>query len=197
MCRAEPRFRRPGSSQSAQLALAKLHHDGKLLLARESKESLTASKYPTSTSSKKVSQKAARSRVKSRDQTRKPPPPSLAATHPAFYSKPAQQAIAIKIENSRVQQKHLPHAHPKLSVRTAGPADQLTAPYWQSYVDPKRLAGYGDPALYDPSPRMLKTDTQTIQPSMVSPGFMISLPCGGLVEMATFYGQQPRDPQAA
>jgi hypothetical protein len=56
------------------------------------------------------------------------------------------------------------------------------------YFDPKRLAGFGEPAMTDPSPRMLKIDTQSAQTNIVSPMFMIPLPCGSLVEMAAVYG---------
>jgi hypothetical protein len=35
---------------------------------------------------------------------------------------------------------------------------------------------------------MLKIDTQSAQTNIVSPMFMIPLPCGSLVEMAAVYG---------
>jgi len=66
------------------------------------------------------------------------------------------------------------------------PSDD-TKPAWQSYSDPRRLTGYGEPALSDASPRLLKIDVRFQQTNVISPMFMIPMPCGSLVELAQYY----------
>jgi hypothetical protein len=123
------------------------------------------------------------SEVKSRGSYRKPIRQSLCATHPAQYAMlpppPPAQEVNLKPPMSSA---HLtqPQAQPCCKIPSPSPV-------YQVYSDPKRLAGFGEPTLPDPSPRMLKIDTHTSQANMVSPTFLISLPCGSLVEMAAVY----------
>jgi hypothetical protein len=118
---------------------------------------------------------------KSRGSYNKPVRQSLCATHPAQYvmAPPPTQTTPLKpsMSSAHVTQPRVP-PH-----RTFPPS-----PPYQVYSDPKRLAGFGEPALPDASPRMLKTDTQSAQSNIVSPMFLVPLPFGSLVEMAAVYG---------
>lgn len=56
----------------------------------------------------------------------------------------------------------------------------------QQVKDPRRITSE-HPAVDDPKVRFLKTDLESTAPSVISPTFMIGLPCGELIEAAHVY----------
>lgn len=58
---------------------------------------------------------------------------------------------------------------------------------WKIYSDPNKLLS-AEPQFDDPMYRMLKMDVDPDQPNVVSPLFMIGMPCGSLIEAANYYG---------
>jgi hypothetical protein len=167
-----------------QLALSKMHADQQELYRFECKSKPAKPRASNPKNPKQyrgIRPKLPSSEVKSRGSYSKPIRQSLCATHPAQYAMapPPAQKFNLKPPMSSAhltQPQALPHdniPHP--------------SPLYQVYSDPKRLAGFGEPALSDPSPRMLKIDTHTSQANIVSPMFLVSMPFGSLVESAAFY----------
>lgn len=119
--------------------------------------------------------------------------PALCATHPALY----QKAYITKT----LPPLTLAKLFPDTGLSTAN-SWQLKVPkkvdapptlsyeerlhFSQQVKDPRKITSER-PAVDDPKVRFLKTDLQSNMPSVLSPTFMIGLPCGELVEAAHVY----------
>ncbi|EME42301.1 hypothetical protein DOTSEDRAFT_36200 [Dothistroma septosporum NZE10] len=119
---------------------------------------------------------------------------ALCATHPSLYRQPqimktlpslplAELFPDADLINYEGWQMRAPKK--ALIVPTLPYEDRLH--FSQQVKDPRKITSER-PGVDNPMVRFLKTDLQANSPSVISPTFMIGLPCGELVEAAHVYG---------
>lgn len=115
-------------------------------------------------------------------------PPALCATHPSLFKAPStpkhqtQTMLPTLPPETRNGIKSKPD--PK---SMQPPTRRVPASPWKVYTDPNKLLS-AEPQFDDPMYRMLKMDVNPDQPKVVSPLYMIGMPCGSLLEAANYYG---------
>lgn len=170
------------SHDTAQQALAAMRQDQYFYAAQEqqhAKKRRDSRLMEPAVVKKTLPPKKKNKNVVAATRDSKPALPRLAATHPSLYHQPPTEVDA-RMPLPSLQMKPvdvgLDHAQQK---------SQSPVKPWQTYCDPKAstsAAMCGDPRL-----RLLEIDVDPEEPNVISPGWMIALPFGTLVEAACEY----------
>lgn len=108
-------------------------------------------------------------------------PPSLSATHPANYAKPMSTPMSKAMPpppspGFPTQKLSLVAKSPQLSLST--PSSPPPEPPWRKYTDPMWQTST-DPHFWATNRTILRSDRHIKPGNVVSPTWMIGLPCGG------------------
>ena len=112
---------------------------------------------------------------------------ALAATHPSKYNQQVSQLMGPP--PLPPTPRYTPEQTPPRQVVT--PDRATPEPQWRTYTDPMWQTS-SDPHYWSTNCTILKSDRCLETGNVVSPTWMIGLPCGGMVEMAHHYPSEER-----
>ena len=138
---------------------------------------------------------AVQKRRLSRDRMKPPASrkPALCATHPSLYHQPQTTKTLASLPLAKLfpdadlskhdtWQMKAPQKAPIVPILS----HEERLHFSQQVKDPRKMTSVR-PGVDDPKVRFLKMDLQSNTPSVISPTFMIGLPCGELIEAAHVY----------
>jgi hypothetical protein len=170
------------SHDTAQQALAAMRRDQYFYAAQEqqhAKERRDSRLMEPATVRKPLPPKRKKKNIVAATRDSKPALQSHAATHPSLYHQPPTEADA------RMPFPQLPMKPVDVGLDHAHQKSQSLVKRWQTYSDPK--ASTSAAMCDDPRFRLLEIDVDPEEPNVISPGWMVALPFGTLVEAACEY----------